>query len=479
GSDTTPPVISAVTVSNVTDTTATITWTTDEPATSQVEYGPTTNYGWLRPIDPTLVTSHSVTLVGLSPGVLYHFRVFSRDGPGNTATSSDSTFTTTTSSSTVFAEQNGQVVIEAEHYTSKISRGGHDWELSADRVGFSGNGYLTAQPNNGTNRDTDYLTNSPELAYQVQFSTPGTYYVWIRGLADTGSDDSLHVGPGSVDQKMGGFLSSAWVWAHTTSANTPITLEIAGPGLHTIRLWMREDGLRVDKLLLRTDPSQTPPQNAGPSEYSTLPRTMCVGDSITRGSGDPNIFGYRDHLQALLGVGTRAFVGTYQEPVSNPVLDIDHEGIGGNLTADVKARLPAALAAHMPVPNPAGSRVLLHIGTNDMRLDMSQSAAVDNIEAIIQIIDAHDPTIAVHVALVVPIPPPEIDHRINLFNAALRTRLEQLHANKSNLFIVDMNTAFKQNPSWGTQYIADGVHPTDLGYQVMAGQWKLSIDANP
>ena len=42
GGDTTPPVIAAVTATAVTPANATITWTTDEPADSQVEYGPTT-----------------------------------------------------------------------------------------------------------------------------------------------------------------------------------------------------------------------------------------------------------------------------------------------------------------------------------------------------------------------------------------------------------------------------------------------------
>src|SRR5438034_531810 len=40
--DTTPPVISSVTVSSLTSTTATITWTTNEPADAQAEYGLTT-----------------------------------------------------------------------------------------------------------------------------------------------------------------------------------------------------------------------------------------------------------------------------------------------------------------------------------------------------------------------------------------------------------------------------------------------------
>ena len=94
GGDTTPPVISNV-GSNPADTTCTITWTTDEPATSQVEYGLTISYGTLTTLDPTLVTSHSVGLSGLTAGQLYHYRVRSKDAANNEGISGDYTFTTT------------------------------------------------------------------------------------------------------------------------------------------------------------------------------------------------------------------------------------------------------------------------------------------------------------------------------------------------------------------------------------------------
>ena len=94
--DTTPPVISDVSATNITTSSANIIWVTDEPSTSQVEYGRTTAYGLLSTLDPALVTSHSVTLTGLSAGTTYHFRVISADGLGNPALSSDFTFTTAT-----------------------------------------------------------------------------------------------------------------------------------------------------------------------------------------------------------------------------------------------------------------------------------------------------------------------------------------------------------------------------------------------
>ncbi len=94
GGDVTPPSISGVAAGSVTRTAATITWTTDEPSDSQVEYGLTTAYGTSTPINGSLVTSHSMSLSGLSAGTLYHYRVKSRDAAGNLAVSGDFTFTT-------------------------------------------------------------------------------------------------------------------------------------------------------------------------------------------------------------------------------------------------------------------------------------------------------------------------------------------------------------------------------------------------
>jgi glucose/arabinose dehydrogenase/PKD repeat protein len=60
----------------------TITWTTDVPADSQVQYGPTATYGSTTPLDRTLVTGHSVTITGLARRTLYAFQVLSRDAAG-------------------------------------------------------------------------------------------------------------------------------------------------------------------------------------------------------------------------------------------------------------------------------------------------------------------------------------------------------------------------------------------------------------
>lgn len=92
--DTTAPAISLVTSSGITKAGATITWTTNEAASSQVEYGPTEEYGSTTTLDETKVTSHSVDLTDLKADKTYHYRVLSKNAANNQAASGDDTFTT-------------------------------------------------------------------------------------------------------------------------------------------------------------------------------------------------------------------------------------------------------------------------------------------------------------------------------------------------------------------------------------------------
>ncbi|MFH0909481.1 MAG: putative Ig domain-containing protein [bacterium] len=91
GPDVTPPVLSAISGVSI-GTTATIGWTTDEPANSQVQYGRTAWYTTQSVVNAAAVTSHNVVLSDLDPLVTYHFRVKSADGADNLAVSSDRTF---------------------------------------------------------------------------------------------------------------------------------------------------------------------------------------------------------------------------------------------------------------------------------------------------------------------------------------------------------------------------------------------------
>lgn len=62
-----------------------ISWTTDEPATSQVEYGEGSGdtFSQLSQEDVNLSLNHMVIIPNLSPSKVYHLRAISKDGAGN------------------------------------------------------------------------------------------------------------------------------------------------------------------------------------------------------------------------------------------------------------------------------------------------------------------------------------------------------------------------------------------------------------
>lgn len=92
--DTATPILSAIQAGNITTNSSTISWATNEPATSQIEYGTTSAYGSVTVLSSTLLTGHSQTITGLQPLTTYHYRVRSADAAGNLAISGDNTFTT-------------------------------------------------------------------------------------------------------------------------------------------------------------------------------------------------------------------------------------------------------------------------------------------------------------------------------------------------------------------------------------------------
>jgi Abnormal spindle-like microcephaly-assoc'd, ASPM-SPD-2-Hydin/Immunoglobulin I-set domain len=99
GANTTAPPPTTVNITNVaaisTTTSSTqVTWTTDVASNSVVNYGTTTSYGSNTPVDPTMVTSHQVTVSGLSAGTTYYFQVQSTDSKNNNGKSGGHKFAT-------------------------------------------------------------------------------------------------------------------------------------------------------------------------------------------------------------------------------------------------------------------------------------------------------------------------------------------------------------------------------------------------
>ena len=95
--DTTAPVISGVSATSTASTTASITWTTNEPANSTVWYATSTPVSMATASSTSSVSltmSHNISLSGLNASTLYYYFVGSKDSALNTATSTEASFTT-------------------------------------------------------------------------------------------------------------------------------------------------------------------------------------------------------------------------------------------------------------------------------------------------------------------------------------------------------------------------------------------------
>ncbi|MDI6901388.1 MAG: cytochrome c3 family protein [Anaerosomatales bacterium] len=155
-----------------------ITWTTNEAATSWIDWGLTTSYELGNesagaPFGNTsLVTAHAVQMSGLTPGVTYHYRVRTTDALGNTAYSADRTYKPVAPppapvpSDTTTVSGTGWGPISATVGCSPVSSSdGHavQYEFRID-----GNGALSS----GWTSSTSYTT--PAWLYT------GTHYVEVR-----------------------------------------------------------------------------------------------------------------------------------------------------------------------------------------------------------------------------------------------------------------------------------------------------------
>ncbi len=257
--DTTPPSVTINAPLNGATVNATLTinvTATDNVAVARVEF-----YidGGLRLNDTTLPYRYTWNTTTESEG-LHNIRARAVDTSGN---SNQAVINVTVNNILTFFESGGQVVMEAENFDQRIRRNNHDWNFSTSLSGFSGTGYMVAVPDNGVNQNTGYAANSPEMIYRVNFSTAGTFYVWGRGSGPNGNGDSLHVGIDGVENNLSdritlNITNTAFGWRKSTMDGVDAQITVSSRGIHNINIWMREDGARVDKMLLTTSATFTP-----------------------------------------------------------------------------------------------------------------------------------------------------------------------------------------------------------------------------
>ena len=165
----------------------------------------------------------------------------------------------------------GIVSIEAEHWDVNIEKPPHIWEFTTDVAGFippvgwSGEGVMQVGPMEKSSHfyyEIDEIDKLPRLDYEIEFVKTGTHYLWILGYGVDAWGDSCHAGLNGVGiaDKIGNGRLSNYAWVRATQ-----TFDIPSTGLHTLNIWMREDGFSFDKVVLTTNPDFTPTGH-GPEE---------------------------------------------------------------------------------------------------------------------------------------------------------------------------------------------------------------------
>ncbi|MFO1491341.1 MAG: GDSL-type esterase/lipase family protein [Kiritimatiellia bacterium] len=200
-----------------------------------------------------------------------------------------------------------------------------------------------------------------------------------------------------------------------------------------------------------------------------LTRIMCVGDSITEGSG--SFPAYRLGLWRRLTAAGHSvqFVGSRVTPNAGNTLE--HEGYGGKTAEYVASVLPATFTAH-----PADV-VLIHAGHNHFDTDNPPDGPVPLIiaatESMIDTCRAVNPRVTVLVAQVITstkLPKYSYIPDLNLALAALAARK---HTAAQPVYVVDQASGF--NPA--TDTISDLVHPNAAGSAKMVTKWFEALDA--
>jgi hypothetical protein len=153
--DTTAPIITLVSASDIGETSATIAWTTNEAATSQVEYGTTTAYGLSSTLSTALVTNHVILLENLTPDTTYHYVVCSKDAAGNREESSDRNLSMDITSPTII----GIIISDVTETSAVITWTTDESATSLVDYGTSSSyGYSTNSTTSNSTEHIVYLT---------------------------------------------------------------------------------------------------------------------------------------------------------------------------------------------------------------------------------------------------------------------------------------------------------------------------------
>jgi len=179
--DSSAPYVSNILTSNISSSEATISWTTNEPADSQVANYGADNSQSTTTLDTSLVTSHSVLLSSLKSGTTYYYFVYSKDSAGNRATGGNSFTTSASPSATLTAPAT------PSNFRSTVSGTTVTLDWTDNATNESGFSIRRVNPNGGSYSFGAYANTQSAIDGSL---SPGTYTYTIQAYTSVGNSGS-------------------------------------------------------------------------------------------------------------------------------------------------------------------------------------------------------------------------------------------------------------------------------------------------
>ena len=212
--------------------------------------------------------------------------------------------------------------------------------------------------------------------------------------------------------------------------------------------------------------------NANPASPAPSPphdelRILPFGDSITYGIDSSTGGGYRCDLLSELAAGTEMVGSQVAGDCSQP----DNEGHSGWTIEGLQSIENCTITGYEP------NVVLLDAGTNDVNVNTPSvivdggdpTHAADALESLVTSIRNDDPGVVVIVGGLIPTPVAQTAANMTSFNQQVSAWISQQQGAGWDVGWADMSAVT-------TSDLADGLHPDDTGYQLMANSWDAAIN---
>ncbi|KAI4141771.1 MAG: hypothetical protein LQ341_003437 [Variospora aurantia] len=187
-------------------------------------------------------------------------------------------------------------------------------------------------------------------------------------------------------------------------------------------------------------------------------RILPLGASIMAGDGSSDGNGFRRYLEQELAGSKMQYVGSLRSGSMSNNYHEGHSGFGITEVADAAA----ALIDFRP------NIILLHVGTNDLLQGSSDTHATSmRLGNLIDYLLARFPDATILLAQLVAARDPGHNARITAYNSHMSSLVSSRAGKHIRLVGMTIITA--------TQLAADGIHPNDAAYEIMASQWYKGI----